>query len=327
MQATSKEETYKRPPGPDQQLKPLHYLQYYLVLGLQSAVNILPAFASRAMGRLIGWLFHAVDKRHRIIALKNMDQAFGDSKSEAEKRRLTRMCFLHYGQAILETLRLSKIRPDNYTNFVELDGVERFHEGLEMGKGVILCSAHYGNWEIMNTVLGILDLPMSVMARPIDNPLVHDYLEKIRVRTGNRVIYKHKGMRRVLTSLKENRVVGIVNDQDVHDHNRIMASFFGRDAATTPAPAALAYKTGAPIITGYSEPLGNGRYALKYGPLIIPNTEADKDEEIMRLTEAINRRLEAQIEHSPHSWMWMHQRFKTGVDGLTDFYKTPRVEA
>lgn len=314
-----------RPPGPDQKLKPLHFIQYGALLGLYGLVKLLPLSVSRAMGRMIGRLFYLVDARHRYIALRNLDQAFGDGKTEKEKKDIVYRSFLHFGSAIMETLNLRTVTEKNFQDFATCENLEHFHQGLAMGKGVILCSAHYGNWEVMNLALGYLGLPLSAMARPIDNPLVHKFLEEIRTRPGNLVIYKHKSVRKLLSTLSQNRIVGIVNDQDVHDRNRIMAPFFGQSAATTPVPAALSYKTGAPVIPGYAEPLGKGRYLLKFGDLILPDQEADKNQEIMRITEELNRCLENQIQHSPESWMWMHQRFKTGEEGRTTFYKQPRA--
>lgn len=221
----------------------------------------------------------------------------------------------------METIFLRTVSEKKLNRMVVYAGVEGFDEALARGKGLILCSAHYGNWEIMNLALGFRGLPMSAMARPLDNPLVHKFLEDIRVRPGNRVIYKHKSVRKIFSNLKENRVVGIVNDQDVHDLNRIMVPFFGRNAATTPVPAAVSIKTGAPIITGYAQPLKDGNYLLTFGQLIWPDQTADKDQETARITLLLNQRLEEQLNRAPEYWMWMHQRFKTGADGVTDFYR------
>ena len=315
-----------RPPGPDQKLRPLHFFQYGLVLLLGFFVRTLPGFATRWFGRCVGRLFYLLDKRHRYIALRNLDQAFGDRMPESQKKQVVRDCFLHFGNAIMETLRLRLMNDRNFLSWVELENVGQFFEGLQGGKGVILCSAHYGNWEVMNLALGYLNIPLSAIARPLDNPLVHKVLEDLRTRSGNKVVYKHRSVRKLLTNLKENRVVGIVNDQDVHDRNRIMANFFGRPASTTPVPAALAYKTGAPIVTGYAVPIGRGRYKLRFGDLIYPDTGEDKQREIARITSVINRRLEAQIRETPYCWMWMHQRFKTAEDGVSDFYRLPRTQ-
>jgi len=314
----------KRPPGPDQKRTPLHYFQYGALLLLYGMVKFTPLSFSRAVGRMIGRAFHFLDARHRNIAMKNLDQAFGQTRSEEEKKKIVHGCFLHFGSAIMETLHLKTVTEKTFHQYAETENLEHFHEALAMGKGVILCSAHYGNWEVMNLALGFLKLPLSAMARPIDNPLVHQFLEDIRTAPGNQVIYKHKSVRKLLSALSDNRIIGIVNDQDVHDRNRIMVEFFGQSAATTPVPAALSYKTGAPIIPGYAEPLGGGRYLLKFGDLILPDPEADKNAEIMRMTGLLNRCLESQINQCPEPWMWMHQRFKTGEEGRTQYYKQPR---
>ncbi len=313
-----------RPPGPDRSLEFHHFIQYFAVLSFKAVACLAPGFLARWFGATLGHMLHLLARKHRRIGMHNLDLVFGAEKSEAEKKKILRNCFLHYGRALMETLRLARINEHNFLENITLQGVDGFYQALDQGKGVILCSAHYGNWEVMNLVLGYLKLPLSAMARPIDNPLVHKVLEKLRTRPGNRVIYKHKSVRKLLANLRENRIIGIVNDQDVHDRNRIMVDFFGHPAATTPIPAALAIKTGAPIITGYAVPRGKGHYLLTFGNLIHPQPDADKDAEILRITKLLNLRLEAQIRAEPAYWMWLHQRFKTGKNGVTDFYKRPR---
>lgn len=313
-------EGYKRPPGPDPKARWVHYLQYAIIRILESVVMVMPMSWVQGLGSFLGRVIHLLDRKHRNIALVNTQLIFGNRRSGKAKKTIVRDCYRHLGRALLETIRLRRVNASNFRDWVELDGVENFHRGLEKGCGVILCTAHYGNWELMNAVLGLLDLPMSVLARPLDNPLVHEHVKAIRTRTGNRVIDKSKSVRKILTSLRENRIVGFVNDQNVHDHNRIMVPFFGHDAATTPVPGALAIKTGAPIVTGYSVPLGGGRYRLVFHEPIEAQPGAEKEQETLRLARLLNDRLEAQIEEVPHCWFWVHRRFKTGAEGENDYY-------
>jgi len=315
----------KRPPGPDSKLTFVHWLQYLALRFLALVFNLMPFFLARACGRGVGRLFLSLFRRKREIGLLNLDQVFQDNLTESEKHLLLKQCLAHFGNMMAETLCFSQINSSNFLKYVELDNIGQFYKGRELGNGVILCSAHYGNWEIMNLALGYMNLPMSAMARPMDNPLVHGYIERLRRRSGNGVIYKHRSVRKILSNLAENRVVGIVNDQDVHDHNRIFVDFFGRPAATTPLPAAVSYKTGAPIVVGYSIPLGKGRYRLRFHELIHPNKDADKDEEILRISTLLNAHLEQQIRDAPPYWMWIHQRYKTDVDGKRTFYKQKRT--
>ncbi len=319
-----KDRSQPRPPGPDPHPRVIHRVQYMALLFFEALVRFFPMSWVQRLGAGIGILVHTVNRPHRRYALINLDLTLGNSIGEAEKRQIVLRCYKHLGRALLETLRLQKLTKENFSDWVELENIDVFDRCLESGKGVILCTAHYGNWEVMNQVLGYLNLPMSVMARPMDNPLVHNHLERIRTRTNNQVIYKHKSVRKLLTALSENRIVGIVNDQNVHDRNRLMVPFFGRPAATTPVPAAIAYKTGAAIVTGYSVPLGGGRYLLRYDEPIFADAQAEKTAETLRITQLLNDRLEAQIRKVPHCWFWVHKRFKMDEHGLTDLYRQAR---
>ncbi len=321
----AKETREKRPPGPDQKLLPKHWVQYIALRLIALFFRLLPFFLARLIGQGIGILFWALFPSKRHTALVNLELVFGDSMSREEKQRLIRRNLRHFGATVAETLCLPRIHAGNFLKYVEWDNVGQFYEGLKQGRGLILVTAHYGNWEIMNHAIGYMNLPLSAMARPVDNPLVDRYIEKIRGLSGNRVLFKHRSIRRVFKTLEENRIVGIVNDQDVHDHNGIFVDFFNRPASTTPMPAALAYRTGAPIITGYSIPLGRGRYLLRFQNLIHADREADKDAEIARITRELNERLERQIRDGPDWWMWIHKRYKTTPPGLENPYLKPRA--
>jgi KDO2-lipid IV(A) lauroyltransferase len=318
------EEPYFRPPGPDEKAKPVHYLQYGAAKSLMFALRVLPYGATKTLGNMIGSLAHALDKKHRKIALLNLDVAFGDTLPERRKREIVKAHYQHFGRALLETLRLPKITAQNYRHFMDVEGLDLLKEVAQSDTGALLYTAHYGNWEYMNLALGFMGLPMSVMARPIDNPLIHKLIEQLRNLSGNEIIYKHKSARKVLNAIKAGRIIGIVGDQNVHDRNRIMVPFFNKEATCTPMPAAMAYKCNVPIICGFSQPAGPGRYVLKFGPIIKPDPEAEKNAEIQRITAELNRVLEDQIRLSPESWFWVHKRFKTGPDGETSFYRQAR---
>ena len=314
----------KRTPGPDQIVTWTHRLQYIAFRFFKALVWLSPLWLMRALGSVFGWCYWAFDKRHRQVALINLDLVFGQAKPEDEKQQEVKKAFIHFGQALMETLWFQRLNTKNHMKYVVIEGMNGFYEALEHGKGLLLCSAHYGNWELLANTLGLLKIPLSVMARPIDNPLVHVEVEKLRTQSGNRVIYKHKSARKVIGDLKENRVVGVVNDQDVHDQNRIFCDFFGHQATATPLPATLAYKFGTPLICGFSEPIGKGRYLLRFSPLIWPDPTSPQEQEIQRITLQLNRELEQQIQKSPTYWLWMHKRFKTTPEGPNPIYQQTR---
>lgn len=297
-----------------------HRMEYLLFLAFALLTRMLPSRLSRWMGGCCGRLAFALDARHRRIATINLQLVFGADLGPMERDDLARRCFIHFGQAIMETLALGKLNSRNFLRKVTIEGSASLYQALAEGKGLLFCSAHYGNWELLAQVMGQLKLPLSVMARPMDNPLIHQAMERLRTASGNRVIYKHKSVRRVMADLKENRIVGVVNDQDVHDQNRIFAPFFGQTCTATPLPATLAWKLGTPVVCGFAEPQGKGRYLLRFSPLIRANQDAPQEVEVQRLTMRLNQALEEQIRRAPAYWLWMHQRFKTTPDGLHPAY-------
>ena len=123
------------------------------------------------------------------------------------------------------------------------------------GKGVLFFTGHFGYWEIQAIAQPIVAYPVSVLARPLDNPGLHEWLERIRTSTGNTVIYRQGAIRKVLRELAANRGVAILIDQHLHSPDVVYVDYFGRPAATTSALAALALRTGAPVVPVFALPL------------------------------------------------------------------------
>ena len=122
------------------------------------------------------------------------------------------------------------------------------------GKGILFCTGHFGFWEQQALAHALKFEPMAVMARPLDNPKLHDLLEAIRTSNGNAVVYRRGAVRKALRLLAEGKGVGILIDQHMTSPDAIYVDFFGRPAATTSTLAALAIRTGAPVIPLFAFP-------------------------------------------------------------------------
>ena len=151
--------------------------------------------------------------------------------------------------------------------------------------------------------------PVSVLARPLDNARLNGMLERIRTRTGNSVIYRNGAVRRTLRALPANRAVAILIDQHLHTPDAIYVDFFRRPAATTSALAALALRTGAPVIPVFALPLPNGRYRLVYEHPVAPPT-ADTADAVRDFTQRCTDVLEMYVRQHPELWLWMHRRWR-----------------
>jgi KDO2-lipid IV(A) lauroyltransferase len=178
-------------------------------------------------------------------------------------------------------------------------------------RGVLYCTGHVGNWEVHAIALALAYGPISVLARPLDNPALDARLCAFRTSSGNAVIYKKNALPQIIRALRAGRGVAILLDQNVQAKDGIFVDFFGRPAATTTVAAALAAKTGCTLIPAHSELMPDGRYRLIYDPPVAWTPSGDHDVDVARTTQELARRTEEWIRRRPEQWLWMHRRWKT----------------
>ena len=241
-----------------------HRVEYWLVLFVRALVRFLPDVVTRRMGTMIGLFFYAIDPAHRRLAVSQLRAAF-PVRTEAECRAIARATFAHFGRLLVAVLRFSTLSTDQIRARVEIEGEERIRAALAAGKGAIVFSGHFGFWELQGLAHALILPPMSVLARPLDNPELHALLERMRTVTGNRVIYRQGALRRVLRALHANECVAILIDQHIASVDAVKVDFFNRPVATTSALATLALRTGSPLVPAFALPLSGGRYRFEIG--------------------------------------------------------------
>jgi len=285
-----------------------HRLEYGLVVAVRGVVRRLPDAAARAIGTGIGLTFYAIDGTHRRLATRQLRAAF-PGRTIAECRAIARATFVHFGRALVGVLRMSALTPDQIRARLDIEGDDRVRSALAAGKGAIVFSGHFGFWELQGLAHALVLQPMSVLARPLDNPYLHGLLEDMRCATGNRVIYRQGALRKVLRALHANECVAILIDQHIHGTDAVKVNFFNRPAATTTALASLSLRTGAPLVPAFAVPLEGGRYRLVYEPAIDPPA-ADDPDPVRALTQRCTDVLEMYVRRHPHLWLWMHRRWR-----------------
>jgi KDO2-lipid IV(A) lauroyltransferase len=271
-------------------------------------VRLLPVPAVRATGAALGRFVYALDGFHRRIAMSNMAMAL-PSKPIEERRTVVRGVFSHFGSVLLELIKIGTLTNGEILERIESEGEERIRQAHARGRGVLLFTGHFGYWEVGAIALALRVQPMAVMARPLDNPYLHDMLERIRTRSGNAVIYRQGAIRKVLQELAANRAVAILIDQHLHTPDAVYVDFFSRPAATTNALAAVAMRTGAPVIPAFALPLPDGRYRLVYEHAVEPPS-SDSPDAVREFTQRCTDVLEMYIRRHPELWLWMHRRWR-----------------
>jgi KDO2-lipid IV(A) lauroyltransferase len=271
-------------------------------------LSILPHAVVRAMGAVMGLIFYAVDAKHRRVAMTNLARAF-PTRTPHEVRRITREMFKHFGRLLFEILKFSTLSRAAMLKRVEFEGEDRARLAYAQGRGVLFFTGHFGFWELHAMVHGLQLRPIGVLARALDNPRLNTLLEEVRGRTGNSVIYRQGAVRRVLKTLAAGEGVAMLIDQHMHSPDAIWVDFFERPAATTSTLAALALRTGAPVVPVFALPVGGGRYRMIYEHVVAP-PEGDGPEAIREFTQRCTDVLEMYVRRHPELWLWMHRRWR-----------------
>jgi len=288
--------------------------EYFAVRAAMALVRVMPDALVRACGRGLGLLVYAMDGAHRRVAERNLAAAF-PARSSAERQAIARRAFAHFGRLLLELLKFGTLTPEQMLARVDVEGEERARAAYAQGKGVIFITGHFGFWELQAMVHALRVEPITMLARTLDNAALNRVLEGIRTRTGNAVIYRRGTLRRVLRVLQEGHGVAVLIDQHIQTRDAIAVDFFQRPAATTAAVAALALRTGAPIMPVFALPLAGGRYRMIYEHPVEPPA-ADSPDAVRELTQRCTDILEMYVRRHPELWLWMHRRWRVQSSSL-----------
>jgi KDO2-lipid IV(A) lauroyltransferase len=267
-----------------------------------------PAVAAR-FGTFLGSVFYLVSRRRRRIIDFNLDLAFPEMGVD-ERRHLAREVSRHFGRVTLDAIRLQGLEPNDLRAEVMVVGQANLQRAIDSGRGFFLLSAHLGSWEAAALIGGLL-IPggMSVIHRPLDNPLLDAELERIRATFGNRTLGKVNISREILQAIKAGEVIGILIDQRPRDID-FEVPFFGHPANTHPILARLVRRTGAPVVPVFGYWDGPARYTVTFGEPIVPAELTEAELGDGPLTERFMAVTEEAIRRRPEQWLWYHDRWR-----------------
>jgi len=257
-------------------------------------------------GGILGFIAYYLFPRERNRAIAHLTVAFGE-KGRPWIQRTARQSFIHLGKSLLEVMLIS---PRRLARVVDIQGEENLRTALSLKKGVVYVTGHIGNWELMGHTVAAIN-SLSVIAAPIEPEQVNDMIVRLRARMGVRTILRGRpgASRELIRIFKENRVLGILIDQDT-DVESAFVDFMGRPAWTPTAAASMAIKFGAPVIFGTIRRGNDNRHAITIeGPLELVRTGND-EKDIVANTAMLTKKIEERIARNPEQWVWMHRRWR-----------------
>jgi KDO2-lipid IV(A) lauroyltransferase len=262
------------------------------------------ALQAERIGARLGRLIFKVSKKHRRRALSNLELAMPEL-SENERMRIAKGVFEHFGMVGTDFMRTRKRTDEEVLQSVTMEGFEHVEHALSLGKGVLVITGHFGNWERMGQYARANGFLMNVVARDADDSTMNRMMFDLRNTAGLNVISRGNAARTMLSLLKENQLVAVLPDQN---SSEIFVPFFGKPCGTVQGPGVLHLRTGAPLLPVYCPRVGPAKYRLIIRPPIepVPGFEGPEG-----YTRAINESLEEVIREYPEQWLWLHDRWKS----------------
>ncbi len=248
-------------------------------------------------------------------ARDNLKAAYPE-KRDTEIETIIREMWDNLGRVMGEYAHLDKLSlkgDDPRLTVANLDIANRL---LGSGRPIIFISGHFANWETMPIAAHQYGVEGGVVYRPLNNPYVDRWMVRQRSTNGpkEQISKGAQGTKRIFTLLRSGKAIFLLADQKTNEG--IPAPFFGRDAMTTPAPAALALKLGAIIFPVSNERLGGARFRLTAHPPIEYTQTGNHDRDVHALTVKINEALEQCVRYRPSQWLWIHRRWPKPGDRM-----------
>ena len=281
---------------------------YWALRATAACLRRLPHGVRDLLGRGLGQLAYAVALPQRRLALRQLAVAMPEL-SAAQRRRTVRGMFVHLARSAFELLDLS-----GAVARAPLDAAcaEALRAALAQGRGVVVISAHLGNWELLAQATAKAGLPLNVVAKPTYDPRLTAWLDAERRRFGLRVLWRRgrAGAAACLAVLRRREILALLIDQDT-DVAGVHAPFFGRQAHTPSAAAALALKLDAPVLLLYAvRTPGGHRFVAEPIDVAAATAGVAPERAIWALTCAFNRAIEAAVRRLPEQWVWLHRRWR-----------------
>lgn len=281
-------------------------MAYVLMKLFGKIIALLPQGLSHRMGNVLGALsWYLVPSRRKRMAVQNVMLSLHQDETSAY--RIAKRSWTRFGRMLTTMMQYPKMRK-GINRYVSIEGRAHLDEALSYGRGVVIATAHSGNWELMGGALTLNGYPLIAVAKKQNNLQMDRLINEYRALLKIGVTYK-TGVREMVRLLGQGKIVGLLMDQDA-GKDGIILDFFGRKAAWVQGPAFLAHLKNAPIVTCFMVENPDGSHRLLLGkPLWTAQTE-NKHQDIEAMTETLAKIIEDHIRKYPEEWFWLHDRWK-----------------
>ena len=282
-------------------------VEYFALKMLISFLHLFSVNTAKKIGFFladVAFIFVPIRKKHIIDSLT---KSFPNN-SEQEIKKIAKDVYKQFVCTVVEIIFVSKMTDEQIKNSVNFQNIYLIEKALKNGKGGVIMSAHFGNWEMLALSFG-KRYPLSVIVAKQENPYFDNIINGIRSTRGYKTIYKEFAPLGVLKALKRNEFVAILADQHAGVQG-VYTPFFYREVSTPKGPAVFALRAKCPLYTGFCARQHDGRYLVTFEEIALPDTGDDEKNIEIIMTE-YNKILQRHVEENPSFWFWFHRRWKS----------------
>jgi len=286
------------------------YIAYITVRVANFILGFVPINASLWLGRQIGRIAFFFNKKRRLIAYGNLKAAFAKEKSPKELKAITKRVYQNLVLTFVELLNLTKVNRKYVDSYVEVVNMDRIRNAAKSGRGTILLTGHFGDWELSSLVSSVEGFPIMVLAREQKMKRLNELLNRLRESNGCKVIRKGMQTKSILRALYEKNIVGILSDQDA-GKNGIFVDFFGRPVSCNSGPFEIAQRTNSLILPNFIVRTKGACHKLFLEECIDLKDLSSSKDDIRQGVAEFTALLESYIRKNPDQWLWLHKRWKS----------------
>jgi KDO2-lipid IV(A) lauroyltransferase len=284
-------------------------LEYIPFLFLDKIVAIVGLNLSRKLSVILAFVFFYVIPIRKRVVFSNLRKAFPEF-DEKKVKEVAFGCYKSILTSFFEILYMQKMSRTEIINMLSVDNADLITKNYKEGKGVILLSAHFGNWELIATSVSTrINIPFHVVVKHQRNPYVDRKINSMRVKWGNEIVSLGISIRNIYKELKNKNLVAMVADQR-GSADGLRIKFFGIETAIYPGPAMLAVKTGAPLIYGITIRQPDFSYKVILEKISLEKLPNNEEEKVKEISQRLASFLEKYVRQHPEQWLWMHNIWK-----------------
>lgn len=255
-------------------------------------------------------LFYYLIPIRKNTALSNLNLAFPE-KEGTEINKIVKGCYRNVFIVIFELFFMRKLSELRLHEIIKMENPELIEKCLQRGKGIVIVSAHFGNWELMGYGCArYTHQQFNIIVKEQSNHRLDRRLNMIRESAGNKMIEMKTALREVLSLLRENKIVVMLGDQSAPKEGSVKVDFFFKDVPTFEGAAKFAIKMQSAMIFGYPLRQKDNTYILHLEEIDMSKYKEYSEENIKQLTQEHTKLLEDAIRKNPDHWLWFHRRFK-----------------